>query len=258
MKRRIRDALQPQRRLLRETLAQERKELERQIISALFHGGEPIVLTGPFAGMRYPVRSHGSALLPVLIGTYEEPIHGWVSRILQANYTTAVNVGCAEGYYAVGFARFAANPMKVWGLDISNEALGQAEKLAQANGVDIELSDISLGKVLEQVKSDATLIFMDVEGAERHLLDPSQNPQLEGSDILVELHDCFSPGMTDLITRRFRKSHRIEIIYDYPWRDHRGEIAKDIDMNLYRAAVDERRPEGMSWAFLTSRKRMMQ
>src|SRR5450432_1000849 len=63
------------------------------------------VLAGPFAGMIYVEQSVGSLLLPKLVGSYECEIKNIVEEICTGDYDTIIDVGSAEGYYAVGFAR---------------------------------------------------------------------------------------------------------------------------------------------------------
>jgi hypothetical protein len=69
------------------------------------HGLE--VTGGPFAGLRYVPRyvSWSVDLIPKLLGTYEQELHPVIERWLNAGFDTFVDVGSAEGYYAVGLAR---------------------------------------------------------------------------------------------------------------------------------------------------------
>src|SRR5215216_3563254 len=59
---------------------------------------------GPFAGLQYPDTSAHS-LVPKLLGIYERELHGAVEDAIRARPATIVNVGAADGYYAVGLAR---------------------------------------------------------------------------------------------------------------------------------------------------------
>jgi 2-polyprenyl-3-methyl-5-hydroxy-6-metoxy-1,4-benzoquinol methylase len=63
-----------------------------------------VVLDGPFAGMRYVPQAAGSSLLPKLLGCYEAELHPTLTSVFSLNYRQVVDVGCAEGYYAVGLA----------------------------------------------------------------------------------------------------------------------------------------------------------
>ena len=64
-----------------------------------------IVRNGPFAGMRYPgVQSVCSTIVPKLIGCYEKELHSVIELICSQQYNSVVDIGCAEGYYAVGLA----------------------------------------------------------------------------------------------------------------------------------------------------------
>lgn len=64
------------------------------------HGN--IVASGPFAGMRlHPEYSE----LPKFLGTYEANLHPAIRRLTARRYDVILNIGCAEGYYAIGFAR---------------------------------------------------------------------------------------------------------------------------------------------------------
>lgn len=61
------------------------------------------VRRGPFAGLRYP--SHdavGSSLWPKLLGSYEAELAPTFEALCATPYRTVVDVGAAEGYYAVG------------------------------------------------------------------------------------------------------------------------------------------------------------
>ncbi|MCE9519631.1 MAG: hypothetical protein K8R87_08785, partial [Verrucomicrobia bacterium] len=63
------------------------------------------VLAGPFAGLRYPkFEAVGSSLIGKLVGIYEIELGALMEKILVAPYETVVDLGCAEGYYAVGLA----------------------------------------------------------------------------------------------------------------------------------------------------------
>src|SRR4051795_10844916 len=56
---------------------------------------------GPFAGLVYPDRTPIS-LVPKLLGIYERELHGAIEAAIRAQPDVIVNVGAADGYYAVG------------------------------------------------------------------------------------------------------------------------------------------------------------
>src|ERR1700751_5228426 len=62
------------------------------------------ILEGPFEGMKYPYDVVLSSCVPKLVGCYEEELHSVIEQIIRGRYSIVVNVGCAEGYYAVGLA----------------------------------------------------------------------------------------------------------------------------------------------------------
>jgi len=39
-----------------------------------------------------------------LLGFYEQPLQPYIEQVIQTGYPTIINIGCAEGYYAVGLA----------------------------------------------------------------------------------------------------------------------------------------------------------
>jgi hypothetical protein len=62
------------------------------------------VIAGPFAGMLYGNDVNCGAYVAKLVGSYEQELHQVVHEIIGRDYRTIVDVGCAEGYYAVGLA----------------------------------------------------------------------------------------------------------------------------------------------------------
>src|SRR4051812_47884953 len=61
-----------------------------------------LVRQGPFAGMRYVPFLHVSVPSKIY-GTYELELREVVDEISRSNADLLVNIGSAEGYYAVGF-----------------------------------------------------------------------------------------------------------------------------------------------------------
>ena len=172
------------------------------------------IMSGPFKGMRYGDFSYNSALIPKLLGTYEADLHGWVGEALTAGYDAVINIGCAEGYYAVGFAH--ANPaIDVVAFDTSSEALDMMSKLAALNGLQdrVRVADARTPAELESVlrRYKRPLLFIDIEGAEDELLDLRRAPALASADMIIETHDGYNFGVTRRLIERFWPTHRFEI-----------------------------------------------
>jgi len=235
---------------------EENRKKTKTIINNIFGDQGLVVSNGPFQGMNYIDSSNGSQLLPKLVGSYEEPIHPWLYQIISNDdYSILIDVGCAEGYYAVGLALSKPNA-KVFAYDIDVSALDNAKKLAEINGLSglIRFSRSfdrdSLRDILISAPDEDVLVFMDVEGAELDLLSPDTIPEILECDILVELHDCFFPGLTEKIVDYLRQSHSLEIIFDYPWR--KGEYslnAASLSNEEIEFVFDERRPSAMRWLY---------
>ena len=183
------------------------------------------VASGPFAGMRYIRQSNGSPLIPKLLGTYERELHPVLRRTIARPYELVLDVGCAEGYYAVGLAR-AIPHARVRAYDVDPSALANLTRLAELNGVSdrIETAGWCDAAELARAAGRRTLLFCDIEGGERELLDPERAPSLKGMDVIVEIHDGPEQReIHDLLAARFAPTHRITFV------PHEPRTATDCD-----------------------------
>ena len=147
-------------------------------------------------------------------------------------FDTIVNIGCGQGYYAIGFARRVSSA-KVYAYDIDPAALETCKRLARENGVSdrITFGEAFAGQDFQSFAAQKTLVFCDIEGAEDALLDPSKYPGLLKVSAVVECHDGLKPGVSERLCRRFSASHQIDIVsnrdrsYELPeWIVARGEL----------------------------------
>lgn len=171
------------------------------------------VLWGPFRGMAYPVRSSEGARNPRLIGCYEASLGPVIEDIVREGYDRVIDLGSAEGYYAVGLA-LRMPGTRVMARDKDVRAQAACAALAAANGVDgqVEIGGAVLHSDFEGLIEGRTLILSDIEGAEENLLDPYAAPRLRRADLLVEVHEGMHPGSLALLERRFGPSHDIRRI----------------------------------------------
>lgn len=206
------------------------------------------VRAGPFAGMKYYFESHGSSIVSKLVGCYEEPISRWIEEISQKRYDRIIDIGCAEGYYAVGFA-YKNMARMVHAFDISSEARLMLERLSALNGVRERITVNGLCDVanLQALSGRGSLVFCDAESAEHELLNPNAVPNLYYTDIIVETHDFIKAGITNDLIDRFRLSHRIEVMSDNErdWKNYQWPAV--FTDRMKRSWSNEGRPKGMLW-----------
>jgi len=91
---------------------------------------------GPFQGLKYPeLAGFGSELYPKLLGCYEVELFDWVERIRPNYYDKIVNIGCAEGYYAVGLGLMFENSL-VYAYDLAERARELCTAMGKENGIE--------------------------------------------------------------------------------------------------------------------------
>jgi SAM-dependent methyltransferase len=183
------------------------------INNTLVHSFGSVVLGGPFTGMKFAAQSTEGCNAPKLLGCYERELHPVIERIVATPYEVIVDIGCAEGFYAIGLARRMAQT-RVLACDTNEKAQTVCRQLAEENGVAerVTVTGTFAGEDFSNFEGLRTLVFCDIEGAEKQLLDPGAYPALRRMDILVECHDCLTPGISREIAGRFQSTHQVEQI----------------------------------------------
>jgi hypothetical protein len=205
--------------------------LTREFVA--WHGLQ--VSGGPFAGLTYPDAS-AISLIPKLLGAYERELHGAVEAAIRAEPERVVNVGAADGYYAVGLAlRCPAAEVHAFEADDHQRAL--LARVAATNGVDLRIAGAAGPDDLVEGRA---LVVMDCEGCEAALLRPDV---LRSATVIAELHDFLVPG--DPIVDRFAATHDVRIVSSAAPPPPRGDAVA--------LALSEYRPGPMRWAVMTPR-----
>lgn len=191
-------------------LAKWRSEL---ISNTLVERSGSKVLSGPFKGMNYPVRAAEGSRSARLLGSYEASLAPIIEDIVTKAYALIIDVGSAEGYYAVGLARRLPKA-RVLARDANPKAQALCAALAVANDVAdrVEIGGLMQHADFDICKAQKTLVVCDIEGAEAELLDPVRAPGLRGADILVEAHDTLRQGLSHLLVERFKATHHVRVI----------------------------------------------
>jgi hypothetical protein len=182
----------------------------------LQHG--TVVMQGPLQGLDFLPQSAEGCHVAKLLGCYEQPLQPHIEAAIGAGYGTILNIGCAEGYYAVGMAR-RMPATRVLAFDLNPVAQQTCAALAEKNGVADRVQVGALFKPTDFAAHPANpahrvLVLCDIEGAEHELLNPQATPALRGMDLIVESHECLRAGITAELVERFSASHHIIVVQD--------------------------------------------
>jgi hypothetical protein len=172
-----------------------------------------IVQGGPFEGMQFVAQSAEGCHLPKLLGCYEAELHPHILAAAARDYQAVINIGAAEGYYAVGLARMMPR-VRVYAYDTNEAAHPICRSLAERNGVAerVVVGSTFHGEDFAQFADRRTLVVCDIEGGETELLDPARYPALAAMDLIVELHDSPGAQPSALIPERFAASHTVTLV----------------------------------------------
>lgn len=231
------------------------RRLTRQIIRK--QGLE--VASGPFRGMHYIDESHGSSLIPKILGSYEEELHAVLEPLIKREFPVVIDIGCGEGYYAVGLA-MAKQRSIIYAFDADAHARAACLGLAVKNNVQ---NRVVIGgkvdtRILSRMPLHGSLVVCDCEGCEVDVLDPQKVPELVEVFMIIEVHDFFNPKISTTLQERFSLSHRIQPIRIAKRNPMNYSALCDFTAEQQKMALDENRmiDETTSmpqWFFLSPR-----
>ena len=220
------------------------------------HGLE--VRRGPLTGLRYlPELAQTSGdLVAKLVGTYEQELRPALEDWISASPTTIVDVGSAEGTYAVGLA-VAIPRARVLAFDIDPAARARCRAMAELNGVAdrVRVLGACTHDVLNGLAPDDLSLFLDCEGCELELLRPDLVPAMRRWPIIVELHDFVDPSITTTIVERFSATHDVRLVEGSDREAADLPELGGLDRRTRTALLSEFRPAAMRWGVLTPRHR---
>jgi hypothetical protein len=235
--------------------------LHREVRRCLYPGGAPVVVrSGPFQGMSYLDEIVWGSITPRWLGSYEAELHGVIGGLAGKGYGTVIDVGCAEGYYAVGLARLLPQA-RVIAFDADFISRGQARRLAKLNGVEdrVEIRSFCRHGDLAPAHAGRTLVVCDIEGGEGDLLDPGKVASLCDSDILVEVHEekGVDGKMEKLLMNRFLGTHRVQKFASCSreaWSQSHQTAWQGLSPTSVASAVAEDRCLGQVWLWMEAQK----
>jgi hypothetical protein len=235
----------------------------KNIVSKLSFNSEYKVLNGVFKDLQYPsLDITESALVPKIVGSYEYQLQPWMSRIINTNYSDIIDVGSAEGYYAVGLAKRMPNTV-IHCFDINEKDIEFSKQMARVNNV----SNLTWNTFCDENTllnfpyKGKTLILCDCEGYELKLFTEKVVDKCKDVDFLIELHDVYNPAISSRILCIFQFTHTLKIVNNrdvdycmlnglenlspkeraFALCEHRGGLYQNIFME---------------WVFLTSKEQL--
>lgn len=223
------------------------------VLSAyLFQYYQGVVAEGPFRGLRltedvtWGVGDNGSKLT----GLYEAELHPVVETLAADPPEAVINVGCAEGYYAVGLARLCPRA-QVYAFDTDAKAQLVCRKLAALNGVADRVTvmghcDPALLVDLLR-REPRALLVIDCEGYEKTLIDGPVLAAAGSASMLIECHDFVDPTITATLRQRLEATHAVQVVEEGARDPNRLEPLRRMSSLDRWLVVLENRPSLMGW-----------
>jgi hypothetical protein len=177
------------------------------------------VLHGPFKGLKFT----REGLLTVcntaaLLGTYEMELHPQIEELCSEKFDRILDIGAAEGYYAVGMA--LRTGARVDAYDTAPKARRLCRSMAKLNGVSslVHTHSLCSQRMLLKLEGLRCFILSDCEGFEVTLFSDNVIRALANCDLIIELHDgAAPPGTTrEILKPRFAATHIVDVVENKP------------------------------------------
>lgn len=219
------------------------------------------VLGGPFEGMKYPSAEITElTLLPKIAGCYEMQLFPVIRELTAIPFDNIIDVGCAEGYYAVGLGSLFPQAI-IHCYDVNEEDLVFCRQMGDLNSVhNLTYHNFCSPETLKTFDYGRhSLVFCDCEGYELDLFTEEAVAALANTHVLVELHDVLNPAISKTILPRFAASHEVRLLNnsdldfaELRQLDHLTPAEKAFAVCEHRGGLY--RNVFMEWALLTPRR----
>ena len=236
----------------RDRVASNRLATEQRIMEAL---GEPVVKNGPFKGMIYPDFLYPNNFAKI-IGSYEKEISDIIESLCHRQFTEILNIGCGEGYYAIGFARRIENATII-AYDSREIARRHCGEMARLNQVDKKiriLGSFTKDSLSNMNLEGRVLILCDCEGGEKEIFTLENASRLRSCELLIEIHDFIDICISGYIRDLFSETHDILAIQStddiYKARNYHFRETDHLDLHLKKLVFEEHRPAPMEWFYI--------
>lgn len=207
--------------------------------------------------MKYYNKTIWGTITSKWLGFYEEELNPVMEEIIREQYPVIVDIGAAEGYYAMGLA-LELPKSHVITFDIDPIARFRQRELAVLNDIrNVEIRKLFDASALDGLPDQKTLLICDVEGYEVELLRPETSERFLTCDILVEIHrteEHSIPEVDRLISDRFSPSHEIR---RFERTERNIDTARELVPELklltdaqVAFALDEGRYPGQVWLWM--------
>lgn len=237
-----------------------RSERIRELQTKIMRATNGTVVSGLFSGLRLTSEiswGEGSRgdIGSKLLGFYEMELQPVLEAIVKLEPDLIANVGCAEGFYALGLARLLPN-VQVLAFDIDERAQKICKLGRQINEINgnFEVRGYCSPEALQKIAEAAErpVLLIDCEGFERDLLLRTSY-DYPSAHIIVECHDFLDRDITTDLVRKFSRTHVVEVIEQGGRNPHISAIMRGWGESDMWLVVSENRPESMHWLYMRPR-----
>ena len=213
------------------------------------------ILHGPFKDLKYQEpHPYGDSVYNKRYGTYEKEIQELINISIDKKYDNIINIGCGEGYYAVGLALKCPNS-NVFAYEIEPKAKEMCKTMAELNGVsNILIKSKKNISDIDFAKDSKNLILCDCEGCESHIFNDYNIMIMKDFDFIIETHDFAYQNITEILINKFKNIGRIfntiNAISDIDKIvKYEVEELKYLSNQERYDIFKENRPDGMKWIY---------
>lgn len=241
--------------------AENTKQRRRRVSSEVYDLLGGVVRYGPFKGLALEKNNWwgGADFGSMLLGLYEKEVLDFLFSAKFDPFENFVDVGAADGYYAVGMLR-AGRMRRARCFELSEEGQRTIAANAATNGVTGQIqvlgaADHMFYEKLNDLDPARTVILIDAEGAEFEILDEGSLSALRQATLIIEVHNWVDDFWAKYETLLTRASSFFEIHFLAPAvRDltQFPELNDFTDDNRY-LLCSEGRPNMMRFLVLTPR-----
>jgi hypothetical protein len=166
------------------------------------------VLSGPFAGIVLPQEVACEHVGPYLLGVYEHELHETLASFPRHRFSQIVNIGAKFGYYSAGLAKLLNAPVTAFDVDHWARRMTRATSDASGVGGLVSIRSACTREYLARLPPES-LVVIDCDGCEMHLLAPPLPAGLRRATIVVEVHEMFESGAGHTLQSWLEDSHAV-------------------------------------------------